>query len=750
MPANCQRPDEIVAFWNTQCHTVAPKFVITFMKPYAPLLLCGVFLNAAAAEPTTLGTVTVQGVQHQERRLPMSTTVLHAEDLDKLRIKSIERAALLTPNTRASLASGVNTLTVRGIGGGGRNIGIDPRVGVYLDGVYIGQSQALNVPWLDLEQAVFLNGPQGTFFGRNSISGAVSLQSNRPTDYFSARGDVEWGSNNYQAVEGVVSGPLIKELNARVAVRKQSQDGYIWNRHTNDFLNNKDVSTGRVGLDWTRGDFNVWLTYDWSKVTSNAIVGQPASEFFGFPLVSTLGKNQADLNTEPSYDLRSEGVTVNAKWATARGELTSLTAHRSVRQDRVSDMDYFPADLLSLYYNDNFSSTSQELRWSGKTTRFTYQVGAYVGRENSRTDRLITIGADAPTTLIQVAGVPMRIPFGTALRVKPGFGAFSLGHLRTDTSAVFGNISVPFGKKWAMDAGARVSWETKKLTSTLDGSGSGGMQIASFTDRDRLSTNDVSPYASVRLMPSEQTQVYLTYATGYKSGGWNADFVTRQQAQGDLQFKKETVNSWELGVKSAHKTWNASAAVFYALYDDYQFSQFVAQNGQAMVAQIRNAAKVSSQGAEVKGQWIPNDRFMLRGEMGVLRARFDKFPNATGTGASFNGNHLPDAPAFTSAVGFDYTHPLASGALRLTVVQSYTSSLYALANNLPDEKIKPLALTYLAVRYQPTDSWWSVKASVSNVFNTQRVNYINKDILNNRVIQYNPPRTFVLAFEGAF
>lgn len=720
------------------------------MKHSLSLLLCGVTFGAWAAEPTTLSTVTVQGVQHQERRLPMSTTVMNAQDLDKLRIKNVEKATQFTPNTRASMASGVNTLTIRGIGGGGRNIGIDPRVGMYLDGVSIGQSQALNVPWLDLEQAVFLNGPQGTFFGRNSISGAVSLHSNRPTDYFSAEGSLEFGSNNYQAVEGVFSGPLVDGLNARLAVRHQEQDGYIWNKHTDSFLGDKQVDTGRLGLEWSRGDFSVWATYDWSKVQSNAIVGQPGSDFFGFPLTTHLGKNQADLNTEPSYDLRSEGGMVNAQWKTSAGTLTSLTAHRSLRQDRISDMDYFPADLLSLYYNDKFSTTSQELRWSGETSRFTYQFGGYIGRETSRTDRLIVIGNDAPTTLIPVAGLPIRVPFGTALRVRPGFGALSLGDQTTHTTAVFGNISVPFATRWAVDAGARVSWESKRLNVDLDGSGSGGMQVATYTDSDRLSTSDVSPYTSVRYMPSENTQWYLTYATGYKSGGWNADFVTRQQAQGDLKFKKETVNSWEVGVKSEQSTWGFGAAAFYAVYDDYQFSQFVMQNDQALVAQIRNAAQVSSKGLELKGQWTPNAKFMVRGELGVLRAKFDRFPNATGTGMSFNGNDLPEAPKFTSALGADYTQRMMGGNMRFTVVQSYSSSMYALANNLPDEKIQPLSLTHLAVRYQKDNAWWSVKASVSNVFDQQRVNYINKDILNNRVVQYNAPRTFVVSLEGQF
>lgn len=720
------------------------------MKHYIPLLVCALSSSVGAAEPTTLSTVTVQGIQHQERLLPMSTTVLNAHDLDKLRIKNVERATQFTPNTRASMASGANTLTIRGIGGGGRNIGIDPRVGMYLDGVSIGQSQALNVPWLDLEQAVFLNGPQGTFFGRNSISGAVSLHSNRPTDYFSAEGSLEFGSNNYQAVEGVLSGPLRDGLNARLAVRRQEQDGYIWNKHTDSFLSDKKVDTGRLGLEWKQGNFNVWATYDWSTVQSNAIVGQPGSDFFGFPLATTLGKNQADLNTEPSYDLDSEGGMVNAQWETAYGTLTSLTAHRSVRQDRVSDMDYFPADLLSLYYNDNFSTTSQELRWSGETSRFTYQVGGYFGREKSRTDRLITIGRDVPTTLTPVAGLPVRVPFATALRVRPGFGAMSLGNQTTNTKAVFGTISVPFATTWAIDAGARVSWESKRLNVDLDGSGSGGMQVATYTDFDKLSTSDVSPYASVRYIPSQNTQWYLTYATGYKSGGWNADFVTRQQAQGDLSFKKETVNSWEVGVKSERQKWGVGAAVFHAVYDDYQFSQFVLQNNQAMVAQIRNAAKVSSQGLELKGRWTPTSNFMLRGELGLLRAKFDKFPNATGSGLSFGGNDLPEAPKFTSALGADYTQSMWGGHMRFTVVQSYSSSMYALANNLPDEKIQPLALTHLAVRYQKENAWWSLKASMSNIFDRQKVNYINKDILNNRIIQYNAPRTFVVSLEGQF
>lgn len=125
--------------------------------------------------------VSVQKRPEQEHAVPMALSTWSARDLDVLRIRSARDAVALTPGAVLTQANGVNTLTLRGIGGGGRNIGFDPRVGIYLDGVYLGPAQALVLPWDDIEQAVVLRGPQGHWFGRNSVAGAIALTTRPPS-----------------------------------------------------------------------------------------------------------------------------------------------------------------------------------------------------------------------------------------------------------------------------------------------------------------------------------------------------------------------------------------------------------------------------------------------------------------------------------------------------------------------------------------------------------------------------------------
>ena len=51
----------------------------------------------------------------------------------------------------------------------------------------MGQSPAVNQELLDLERVEVLRGPQGMLFGKNTVAGAISLVTKKPTDEFSGK-----------------------------------------------------------------------------------------------------------------------------------------------------------------------------------------------------------------------------------------------------------------------------------------------------------------------------------------------------------------------------------------------------------------------------------------------------------------------------------------------------------------------------------------------------------------------------------
>ncbi|MFC6635853.1 TonB-dependent receptor plug domain-containing protein, partial [Microbulbifer taiwanensis] len=97
-------------------------------------------------------------------------------------------------------------------------------LGVFLDGVY--QSRAGATPSMyDLERVEVVKGPQGTLFGRNTASGAISMVSRKPGDSFAGEVSVGAGQFGRQDFEGSLDMPLSENLAVRIAGIHQREDG---------------------------------------------------------------------------------------------------------------------------------------------------------------------------------------------------------------------------------------------------------------------------------------------------------------------------------------------------------------------------------------------------------------------------------------------------------------------------------------------------------------------------------------------
>lgn len=113
---------------------------------------------------------------------PISVSVSSKVQIEQSQIRDAFDLQTLVPSLRVSqLQSSANTnFIIRGFGNGANNAGIEPSVGVFIDGVYRSRSAAQIGDLPSLERIEVLRGPQSTLFGKNASAGIISIVTSEP------------------------------------------------------------------------------------------------------------------------------------------------------------------------------------------------------------------------------------------------------------------------------------------------------------------------------------------------------------------------------------------------------------------------------------------------------------------------------------------------------------------------------------------------------------------------------------------
>ena len=213
-------------------------------------------IAAGGAQAVVLEEVIVTATLRAEslQDVPVSVNAVSGEKLIEAGIDKIEDLQAYVPNLTMS-ETGIGTnIYVRGIGSG-INQGFEQSVGMYFDGVSYGRAQLSRAPFLDLARVEVLRGPQNILFGKNSVAGALSLHSQRPSQEFegSISGLYE-PTHGERTIDLILSGPLTDRVGARLAIRKRDIDGYIENLTLDKDEPERDEGTVRLLLDWAATD----------------------------------------------------------------------------------------------------------------------------------------------------------------------------------------------------------------------------------------------------------------------------------------------------------------------------------------------------------------------------------------------------------------------------------------------------------------------------------------------------------------
>lgn len=725
------------------------------------MIVTGAYCHAAEQQEQSLifldeVVVTAQKRVQSIEDVPIAMTVVGRKDLENSHSATLADMQQLAPNfSVAPVEAGFNRITVRGVGGGGRNIGFDTRVGVYLDGIYMGQSQTLDQSLFDIEQVEVLRGPQGHLFGRNTVAGAVNITTRAPSEIFESSFRAVAG--NYNAREGYasVSGPMADKLLGKLSFGYEMRDGFsnnLFNHRSIDDLKRASLR-GQLAIRAT-DKLEINLAADHADIKQKQIVGEATSGMFDAALPGgPYTDHTVNYNTIPYINNMLSGASLTANYDMAGRQLTAITGYRSTHQNRENDIDYSPKDVFRVNYTDDFKQISQEVRIASPIKDpLRYVVGVYLMHESADTFRLAITGKDTATLVTHpLAGT---IPFGVLLGLVPGNTVPISGTVKTDSYALFGSLDYDISSKLTLNLGMRYTDERKNLLYNINGAASGVIGIGTAVNyTDSRSDSMLTPTAGMTYALNKSLKLYAKYSTGFKSGGWNIDYLTASQIANKFDFNKETVDSYELGFKGAifDHSMSYDFSVFYSNFKDFQVFYFVNLGGGATEMQLKNAAKAESTGMEASLHAQLTDNLGIGGNIGTLRARFKSFPGGISGGGDASGKCLPDAPNLTASMTINYILPSPSlgGRVEFHGEQSYRSNSFSDVNNIEAlDGISSRNITNARISLVANSTRLRLGLWVRNLFNNRYTTVHGRDFFGNQFVKRGEPRTF--GVEGKF
>lgn len=337
---------------------------------------------------------------------PIAITVTSAETIEQTKILDIQDLQAVVPTLRVTpLETSANTnFAIRGFGNGTNNIGIEPSVGVFIDGVYRSRAAAQIGDLPRLEQIEVLSGPQSTLFGKNASAGVISVRTAAPS--FDPEGRVELGIGNYnlRLLRGYYTNGLSENAAFSISGGMNVRDGYT------------DSITGLGELnDTDRFNLRGQLLFTPTEATTIRIIGDyfeiderccTVADFINGPTtaaVRALGGTVLDesdpfsytsaLNDDPINTVEDGGISVEVDVEYDGFDLTSITAYRDNTSGYFGDIDFTSLAIIDEFRDTDISTFTQEFRLTSTGSGdFQWMVGAFIFQEEVETSTLLTYG----------------------------------------------------------------------------------------------------------------------------------------------------------------------------------------------------------------------------------------------------------------------------------------------------------------------------------------------------------------------
>tara|TARA_B100000959_G_scaffold232576_1_gene249528 strand:- start:151 stop:2637 length:2487 start_codon:yes stop_codon:yes gene_type:complete len=658
---------------------ISLSYALALIFSGAVMLLPQQALSEESAQGIEEVVVTARRREEISQEVPIPISALSAAYLEDRGITEIQRIEQVTPNlsfTNSSVSRNTAQVFLRGIGQVNWGPTQDPKVGTYIDGVYLGRPQGGVFDLFDIERVEVLRGPQGTLFGRNTTAGLVQVITRNPSDELEAKVRVGTGNAGQVTTDALLNIPLIEGVLAgRVSMQTRRDDGFMKDRSGRKW-NETDSKSARAKLLWTPTDtFEAMLTAEYYGARETAGLGKcigATGSGTGLDFIASIAGRQDDLvractpvndyylsnDNDPNHaDIDTRQITLDMSWDMGWGTLNSLTASRTMDAMSQSwgwgtDFVGEPSNSIDVleYVRNPYDQVSQEFRIESEAfdDRLTWTVGMYWFYESAT--QIISApmwrgidtnpsAADAPMWGWDYSMLDPSVPPGFMtvgdlfLATQAGASRDQETHATQTSYAAFAEATYEINDEWSVTAGYRYTKDTRKFRRYQFTVGGGfdaenfcpgmpldanGAATMAYCDQE-LRYGQATPRLIVNYKFTDDIMVFASFARGYSSGGMNGDIRMRP-------FEPEISDNWEIGMKSQwmDNQLRLNMNVFQTDYENQQITVSRMQRGQP-TADLINAQKATMQGIEMELQATPIEGLRLTASFGYLDGEYDKF-----------------------------------------------------------------------------------------------------------------------------
>ena len=657
--------------------------------------------------------VTSQHRREQIQKVPVAVTALTAASMTQRGIQKTEDLAASVPSLSVTqLTAGPETvqISLRGaVEQTGGLITSESPVALYIDDVYQARLSSANIDMGDIERVEVLRGPQGTLYGRNSMTGAVQFVTRQPDG--STWLDAALGYGSYNEARGQFSGgtSLAEHLAGSLSAVFDTKDG--WQR--DEVLNknvggNSDIGIRGALSTVNTGDFSATLRAGYVYEFGQGVYFTPVNAVTNAPQVAKFGDTNAPQEDHASS--RTYSTSLNMNYDLGDVQLKSITAFQYLTDtwglDFSGGYELAPGAAPETGFfrqsDADEHQFTQEFRATGDTLggRLKYIGGLFFFTERANQTLNDTIGS-------YLFGQP------DVYHIKPTNYSTS-----SSSYAAYGQADYLITKKLTFTAGVRFSEDRKRFEGSLqDGLTDlfGGPPAAIVTvPHTKIDNTVVTPKFTLSYQITNDLLAYATIARGYRAGGFNGLAVADPSILGK-PYAPEKDWSYEVGSKLSlfHHQLTFNAAAYYETITNLQ--ETVATSDGSFATE--NAAQAHIDGLEFEFQAVPFDDVHLYGNLSLTDDKYDQL-QANTEAAEFGATQLPLLAHVQAQIGGNWKlHPAFTRGYPLVLAADYAykSPYYGDAENSSVSLTSSSNRLNASLTILTPDEKWSLTASGRNV-----------------------------------